>query len=174
MNDFLKTLAPLLGTAIAGPFAGIAATFIAEKLGIPEKTVTAVTDALNPEKITPDQAAAIKLAELDFKKWCGENQLKKEQLTYEDSKSARDMQMTTRSHLPAVLATLVIGGFAVVTILKILGATVAQDPTIQDLLTTLRDAVILVLSFYFGSSHTEQTTTELLHQSTPLQGKATG
>jgi hypothetical protein len=30
--DFLAKLAPLLGTAIAGPFGGIAASFLADKL----------------------------------------------------------------------------------------------------------------------------------------------
>ena len=43
MNDWLKTLAPLLGTALGGPLGGAAASFIADKLGIENKTIEAVS-----------------------------------------------------------------------------------------------------------------------------------
>ena len=67
----------------------------------------------------------------------------------------------------ALAIVLIIGGFGTVTALKVMGFAVAADPTIQDLLTTLRDGVILVLSFYFGSSSGSQAKDQLLHQSTP-------
>jgi len=171
MNDFLKTLAPMLGTAIAGPFGGIAATFIAEKLGIPEKTVTAVTEALNSEKITPDQAAAIKLAELDFKKWCAENQLKKEQLTYDDRKSAREMQTANRALTPAILTWIVVALCMTFEGLMLFSQMPkpANDIVLGRVLGTLDSALMMVLAFWFGSSHQEQTKTEMLHQSTPIQ-----
>ena len=69
MNDWLKTLAPLIGTALGGPLGGAAAAFLADKLGIEYKTVEAVTEVLNSGQMTPDQISAIKLAELDFKKF---------------------------------------------------------------------------------------------------------
>ena len=169
MPGLLETLAPLLGTAIAGPFGGIAASFIADKLGVPDKTVQAVTDALSTDKMTPDQVAQIKMAEIDFKKWMGDNALKVEQLGYDDKKSARDMEIATKSYTPSVLAGVVVGGFALITALKVAGAPIAADPTIQDLLTTLRDGVILVLSFYFGSSAGSQKKDSLLAQSQPVK-----
>ena len=35
----IKGLAPMLGTALAGPLGGAAASFIADKLGIETKTI---------------------------------------------------------------------------------------------------------------------------------------
>ena len=35
--DWLKQLAPLLGTALAGPLGGAAAAFIADKLGVEQR-----------------------------------------------------------------------------------------------------------------------------------------
>ena len=88
-------------------------------------------------------------------------------LIAEDKKSARDMQIATKSSLPAILAVLIVGGFGVITALKVTGYALAADPTVQDLLTTLRDGVILVLSYYFGSSAGSQAKDQLLHKSTP-------
>lgn len=62
MNDFLKTVVPILGNAIAGPLGGVAASFLADALGIEEKTVEAVSEVLNSGKMSPDQVASIKLA----------------------------------------------------------------------------------------------------------------
>ena len=167
MDELLKTLAPLLGTAIAGPFGGVAASFLADKLGVQDKTVKAVSEALSADKLTPDQVAQIRLAEIDFKKWAGDNQLKTEQLSFDDRKSARDMEIATKSYTPSVLAAVIVGGFAVITGLKIAGNSIVQDSTMQDLLTTLRDGVILVLSYYFGSSASSQQKNTLLANSVP-------
>ena len=169
MNDLLKTLAPLLGTAIAGPFGGVAASFLADKLGVQEKTVQAVSEALSADKMTPEQVAQIKLAEIDFRKWVGDNQLKTEQLSFDDRKSARDMEISTKSYTPSILAGLIVGGFALITGLKIAGNSIVQDATMQDLLTTLRDGVILVLSYYFGSSASSQQKNTLLANSVPVK-----
>ncbi len=111
MNDWIKTLAPLLGTALAGPFGGVAASFLADKLGVPDKTVQAVTEALSANKLTPEQIASVRLAEIDFKKWMGDNQIQADQLVVEDRKSAREMQIATNSRMPAVLTLLVTFGF---------------------------------------------------------------
>ena len=66
--EWLKQLAPMIGTALLGPFGGVAASLIADKLGIPDKTVESVTAALNSGKLTPDQVSAIRLAEIDMAK----------------------------------------------------------------------------------------------------------
>jgi hypothetical protein len=169
MNDLLAKLAPLLGTAIAGPFGGVAASFIADKLGVSEKTVSAVTDALSDGKMTPDQVAQIKLAEIEFKKWMGDNQLKAEQLRFDDTKSARDMQMATKSVTPSVLTWIV-----VTLTLAAEGALLfnqippGADPIILGrVLGTMDSALMLVLGFWFGSSHGSQNKDAMLANSIP-------
>ena len=169
MNDLLKTLAPLLGTAIAGPFGGIAASFLADKLGVSEKTVSAVTDALSDGKMTPDQVAQIRLAEIEFKKWMGDNQLKQDQLRFDDTKSAREMQISTKSVTPSVLTWIV-----VTLTLAAEGALLfnqippGADPIVLGrVLGTMDSALMLVLGFWFGSSHGSQNKDALLANSTP-------
>jgi hypothetical protein len=166
MNDLLAKLAPLLGTAIAGPFGGIAASFLADKLGVPDKTVQAVTDAISDGKMTPDQVAQIKLAEIEFKKWMGDNALKQEQLIYDDKKSARDMQIATKSQIPGALAIFVTLGF-----FGILGALmygqVQKSDALMVMLGSLGTAWTAIVSYYFGSSKSSQDKDLMLHNSTP-------
>ena len=73
--EFLKTFAPMVGSALGGPFGGIAASFIAEKLGLEGKTVDVVTKALSDNKMTADQVTAIRLAEIDFTKFLAQNEI---------------------------------------------------------------------------------------------------
>lgn len=59
--DLLKSAAPALATAVAGPLGGAAVAAIADKLGVPP-SISAVTAAL---EANPDQL--IKLKEIDAK-----------------------------------------------------------------------------------------------------------
>ena len=162
--NWLEQLAPTIATCLGGPLAGMAVTAVSKALGIsPEEVQTFISSG----KLDAAQVAAIQMAELELKKQAQSMNLDFAKLIAEDKKSARDMQIATKSWLPSVLAVLIIGGFGTVTALKVMGFAVAADPTIQDLLTTLRDGVILVLSFYFGSSSGSQAKDQLLHQSTP-------
>ena len=73
--DWLKQLAPLLGTALGGPIGGAAASFLADKLGIESNTIEAVTNILNSGKLSPEQISAVKLAEIDFQKFLETNKI---------------------------------------------------------------------------------------------------
>jgi len=164
--NWLAQIAPGIATALGGPLAGLAVTAISKALGIDEKDVQSTIES---GKLTSDQLTSIKQAELELQKQANELGLDFAKLTTDDRKSARDMEVATKSSVPAILSFLVIGGFGVITALKVLGYSIVQDPTIQDLLTTLRDGVILVLSFYFGSSQGSQDKDSMLHNSTPVK-----
>ena len=162
--NWLEQLAPTIATCLGGPLAGMAVTALSKALGLaPEE----VQNVISSGKLDAAQVAAIQMAELELKKQAQSMNLDFAKLIAEDKKSAREMQIATKSWLPSVLAVLIIGGFGTVTALNVMGYAVAADPTVQDLLTTLRDGVILVLSFYFGSSSGSQAKDQLLHQSTP-------
>lgn len=167
--EFLKSLAPLLGTALAGPFGGVAASFLADKLGVSEKTVSAVTDALSADKMTPDQVAQIKLAEIEFKKWMGDNQLKQEQLVYDDRKSARDMEIATKSNTPSILTWIVVLLVLFFEGMLLFGQVpkTVDDIVLGRVLGTLDSSLIMVLSYWFGSSSGSQAKDIMLHNSTP-------
>jgi hypothetical protein len=171
MNELLVKLAPLLGSAIAGPFGAIAASFIADKLGVPEKTVQAVSDALSADKLTPDQVAQVKLAEIEFKKWMDDNQLKREQLVFDDRKSAREMQISTKSVTPSVLTWIVVVLCLSFEGLMLFGQMPkpASEIVLGRVLGTLDGALMMVLAFWFGSSNGSQNKDAMLANSQPIK-----
>lgn len=61
--EWLRQIAPLVGTALGGPLGGAAASFVASKLDLEDNTVKAVTDLLSSNKLSPEQVTSIKQAE---------------------------------------------------------------------------------------------------------------
>jgi ABC-type dipeptide/oligopeptide/nickel transport system permease component len=168
MNDLLKTLAPLLGTAIAGPFGAMAASFLADKLGVQEKTIAAVQDVLTSSTMTGEQITAIRQAEIEFKKWMGDNEIKKEQLVVQNTQGARDMQSLVRSNIPGTLALVIVSGFFAILICMMLGLLkVSDQQSLLILLGALSAGFGSVLNFYFGSSHGSQSKDVMLANSQP-------
>lgn len=153
-TDWVKTIAPLVGQALAGPLGGAAASFLADRLGIQEKTVAAVTEVLNSGKLSPDQIASLKAAEIDFQKFLESNKIRLEELDAADRKSARDMQIAVGSWVPGALAMLVTFGFFGVLLGMMFGVLkVSDQQALLLLLGALATAFGSVLNFFFGSSH---------------------
>lgn len=166
--DFLKSLAPMLGTALGGPFGGIAASFIADKLGLPDKTVNAVTDLIKSGTMTPEQVAGIRMAEMDMQKFMEENKLKREQLAYADVQGARDMFTATHSLTPSILTWIIVTlTLAAECALLFNQIPPGADPIIIGrVLGTMDSALVMVLGFWFGSNSGSARTKELLAQAT--------
>ena len=165
--EFLKTLVPMLGTALGGPFRGIAAGFIAEKLGLEGKTVDAVTKALSDNKMTADQVTAIRLAEIDFTKFLAQNEITKDQLDTQNTVDARAMQIAVKSITPNILAVIIVTGFFGILIAMMLGLlTVSDQQALLILLGSLSAGFGAVLNFFFGSSRGSQNKDVLLANST--------
>lgn len=170
MNDWIKSLAPLIGTALGGPLGGAAAAFLADKLGIEGKTIEAVSDVLQSGRMTPDQVAAVKLAEVEFQKFLAANKIDLAKLEVQDRQGARDMQSGTRSLIPGVLAVIIVGGFFGILVAMMLGVLkVSDQQSLLILLGALSAGFGAVLSFYFGSSNGSQNKDLLLAQSVPAK-----
>ena len=151
--DWLKQLAPMLGTALGGPLGGAAASFIADKLGIENKTIEAVSEVLNSGKMTPEQVSAIKLAEIDFEKFCKTNQLDLEKLSVQNTQGARDMQVATRSYIPGTLAVVITIGYLGILVGMMLGTLKVNDnQALLILVGALATGFGTVLNFFLGSS----------------------
>jgi hypothetical protein len=80
------------------------------------------------------------------------------------------MQMTTGSFVPPLLSVLVVVAW---TTIQYFLLTHVIDPSMRELvarvLGTLDGALMLVLSFYFGSSSGSQAKDQMLHQSSPTK-----
>ncbi|CAB4121500.1 hypothetical protein UFOVP15_8 [uncultured Caudovirales phage] len=165
--DWLKAIAPTLATAIAGPFGTMAYGLAATALGIsPEEAQKTIESG----KLTSEQIASIQQAEIAIKARAQELGLDFAKLAVDDRKSAREMQVATHSHIPPTLAIMIVLAWATVQgflLTNVIDASMRE--LIARVLGTLDGALMLVLSFYFGSSSGSQTKDALLHQSTPSE-----
>ena len=99
--DWLKQIAPTIATALGGPLAGMAVSAISKAIGVdPDK----VGDLISNNKLSAEQIAQVKIAEIELQKQAQELGLNFEKLEVEDRKSAREMQSKTRSLMPPILA----------------------------------------------------------------------
>ncbi len=168
MNDWIKTLAPLLGTALGGPLGGAAASFIADKLGVQEKTVEAVSKVLNDGKLTPEQIVQVKQAELDFQKFLEGNKIKLEEIAAADRNSARDLLKTTRSYVPATLTFgITLGYFVVLIGMMLRWFEVSDSQVMLIMLGQLGTAWGVTIAFWFGTTKGSADKTEMLANSKP-------
>ena len=169
MNDLLKAVAPLLGTARAGPFGAMAASFLADKLGVQEKTIAAVQDVLTSATMSPEQVTAIKSAEIEFKKWMADNGIKLKQLEAADRADARDMFKVTRSMVPAILTFMITFGFFGVLIAMFLYPEVKESSPLMIMLGSLGTAWTGACAFWFGTTSSSASKTEMLANAQPLR-----
>jgi len=163
--SWLEQVAPTIATALGGPLAGLAVTAISKVLGVDEKDVQNTIDS---GKMTSDQIAQIKIAEIEFQKQTQELGLNFEKLATDDRKSAREMQISTKSFVPALLSVLVVTAWVLIQYF-LLTHVIAQEmrELVARILGTLDAALLLVLNFYFGSSNHSEKQSEMLHRSTP-------
>lgn len=159
--EWLKTIAPTVATALGGPLAGMAVSAIAKAIGCsPDE----VQDVISSGKLTAEQVASIQLAELELKKQAQSMNLDFAKLIAEDKKSARDMQIATKSWIPPVMALGVTCGFFGI-LFGLMYGQIQHAPQIDIMLGSLGTAWTGIISFYFGSSAGSQAKTELLRQS---------
>lgn len=172
-KDLIKSVAPLLGTALAGPLGGVAASFIADKLGVPDKTVKAVTQALGEATLTPEQVASIRAAEIDFQKFCKEHELDPERLAVEDRKSAREANVagnTQRSLFWLSLLLLSVTFGAEIRVLFYGYPKEIVDAVLVGRILGLLDGVALqVMNYWYGTTSGSLVKSSLLANSTPAR-----
>jgi hypothetical protein len=167
-SEVAKIGLPLLGAVLPIPGGAAIGTALASALGSgstdPQDVLTALT-------ASADAQLKARQFEQAHQETMMQMQLRYETDLYQaevaDRSSARAMQVSTKSYTLPVLAWLFVMGFCVITILKLTGVGIPADGTASDLITTLRDGLMLILSFYFGSSHESQGKDVLLANSTP-------
>jgi hypothetical protein len=167
--SWIKTVAPMIGSALGGPLGGMAVGMLAEKLGVQEKTIAAVTTAISDSKLTPEQVSSIRQAEIEFQKFLGQNKIDLERINMENTKSAREMQIANRSYTPQVLSFVITVGFFGVLYYML---TMEAKPTeaLLIMLGSLGTAWAAVCNFWFGSTAGSARKTDLLAQAPAIGG----
>lgn len=169
-TSLIKTIAPWIGTALGGPLGGIAIDMATQALGGSEKTAEGLKNALagaSPEAMLAlkkaDQDFALQMQGLGFK-----NTADLEAIAAGDRKSARDMQMTTKSRVPALLT-----GFLTVGMTTIIGLLIFKgipdSAVVQLLLGNYVTAWVGSTVYWFGTTNSSQTKTELIARAPAIQ-----
>lgn len=165
--EFLKQIAPMLATAIAGPLGGAAVAAIGSALGMDNPTVETVKKAFVTGQITPEQVQAIKASEQDFQVKMTELGFKNihdlESLAVQDRANARQREVDTKDWLPKVLALFITSGFfGVLGILLIWGKPAHGGDALLVMLGALAGAWGAVVNYYYGSSSGSDRKTALM------------
>lgn len=163
--DWLKQIAPTIATALGGPLAGLAVDAISKAVGIDPKDVT---KTISEGKLTADQIAQIKTAELAMAARAQELGLDFEKIAVDDRKSAREMQISTQSWIPGGMAIIVTCGFFGI-LIGLMTEHFKTSDALMLMLGSLGTAWTGIIAFYFGSSAGSQKKDELLHQSSPTK-----
>ena len=170
-KNIVKTVAPWIGTAIGGPLGGMAVEAAANALGLSDKTVDAVKQALSGA--TPEQMLALKKADQDFAlqmQALGFKQITDlESIAAGDRKDARAMQVANKSAVPAVLTWFLVLSF-VGTLVGLFSLTV--PPTNRDIVVymvgQLSGFTAAAVAFWLGTTRQSENKTELIAKAPPL------
>lgn len=157
-------IAPTIATCLGGPLAGLATTALSKLFGVSPDTVQSM---IKENKLSADQLTAIQLEEIKFKEQTQALGLNFEQLAVDDRKSARDMQVSVKSNVPAILSYgITIGFFSILFSIMFDYAQDNNQPLLI-MLGSLGTAWIQVVAFWFGSTNGSQAKDKMLYNSKP-------
>ena len=143
--------APLLGSAL-GPIGGIAGTLIATAFGVKPDDEQGLIAALS----SPDAAIKLKQLELDHEKDLEAIELQFYQAEVQDKGSAREREGKYMAALGR--PDYVMNAISIIVVLGFITCAIFSHfyELNKDFVTTLGAALMLVLSYYFGSSRGER------------------
>ena len=152
-GGLIGAIAPTIATALGGPVAGLAVKALSNALlghegGSEDDIKAALATA------TPDQIAAIKKCDNDFKVQMKQLDIDLERIAAEDRNSARQMANATHDLTPRFLAIVVVVCYGLAQYYLF---THVIEQSMRELvarvLGTIDGALMMILSYYFGSSH---------------------
>lgn len=161
-KNILGTVAPMLATAVGGPLAGTAVKFLTDGLGLNdgagEKEISIALKTATPETLAKlkelDNSFVIKMEELG---------INLEEIHAKDRNSARNMQVETRSRMPAFIAlTALAGFFGILTAMIFIAIPPISEAPVNIMLGVLGTLVVGISNFYFGSSKGSADKTQIM------------
>ena len=151
-GPLLGQVAPTIATALGGPLAGVAVKTLSSALfGHEDGTEEQISEAM--AAATPDQLAAIKKIDADFKVQMKSLDIDLERIAAGDRDSARQMQKETKDWTPKALAFFITFGFFGALIwIMVFGIPQTGTEVLLMMLGSLSTSWTGVMQFYFGSS----------------------
>ncbi len=174
IKPWIAKAAPLIGTALGGPFGTMAGALVAQALGTKDASPESIKGAIQAGNLTGEQIIALKLAEESFSLEMAKLDIKtKEDLMeweFKNMDSARNREIQVRDWTPRILAYgVTIGFFGLLYYLTRYVVPLESKDILNVMLGSLGTAWISIISYYFGSSAGSASKDVLLHQSVPKE-----
>ena len=162
-GPLLGQVAPTIATALGGPLAGVAVKTLSNALfGHEDASEDQISEAM--ASASPDQLAAIKKIDADFKVQMKSLDIDLERISAGDRDSARQMQRETKDWVPKVLAIVITLGFFGILIWMLLkGMPQTGTEALLMMLGALGTAWTGVINFYYGSSAGSKAKTDAMN-----------
>ncbi len=175
IKPWVAKAAPLIGTALGGPFGAMAGALVSQALGTKDASPESIKAAIQAGNLTGDQIVALKQAEQSFALEMAKLDITSEQhlveWEFKDRDSARAREIAVKDKIPAVLSILVTLGFFGLLIYLLKWAPPSDNKDVLNImLGSLGSAWLGIIGYYFGSSAGSQAKDKLLHQSSPVDG----
>jgi hypothetical protein len=161
-GPLLGQIAPSIATALGGPLAGVAIKTLSGALfGHEDASEEQISEAMLAA--SPDQLAAIKKIDADFKVQMKSLDIDLERIAAGDRDSARQMQRETKDWVPKLLAIVItIGFFGILVWMLVMGMPQTGTEALLMMLGALGTAWTGVVNFYYGSSAGSKAKTDAL------------
>lgn len=148
----LREVAPALGTAIGGPFGGIAGRALSNALfGSDDANEEEIAEAI--VRADPAQLLALRKADQEFEARLKELDIDLERVHAEDRRSARDRQVKTGDLMPAFIAgAALLGFFGILAAMIFVTIPPEAAQPLAVMLGALATLITQIGAFFFGSS----------------------
>lgn len=175
LKPWIAKAAPLLGTALGGPFGTMAGALVAQALGTKDASPESIKAAIQSGNLTGDQIVALKKYEQDFALDMAKLDITStqqlEELAFKDRDSARTREANIKDWTPRILAYgVTLGFFGLLSFLLRREIPNASKDVLNVMLGSLGTAWISIISYYFGTTANSSRKDEMLHNSTPIDG----
>ena len=154
-KSILKTVAPILGTAIGGPFGGMASDFLLDAFSDDDEVNTEEELQAKILKANPETLLKLKTINANFETKMKELGLKEKDLEAKDRADARAMGIKTTLLPQMIISTIFVLAFSVIlytVFTESIEMTETQKTMTTYLLGILSAGMIQVMNFWFGSS----------------------
>ena len=168
----LKSLAPTVASALAGPLGGVAVSAIGGLLGVTDATQDKIADAIQAGQMTPEQISQLKALELQYQNNEKERGFKYAELAFKDRDSAREanVQGGTQRHLFWLSLALLAATLGCEILVLFKGYPASTSEIIVGRVLGLMDSVaLMVLAYWYGSSNGSSQKSELLSRNLPAK-----
>lgn len=172
MNDFLRTLAPTLASALLGPLGGVAVSAIGNILGVSGATTATISKAFQDGKLTPEQLSKLKELEMQYQNDEAERGFKYSDLAFKDRDSARINNVAGGVQMHLFWLSLILLIITLGTEMWVLfqGYPETLPEIIVGRVLGLMDAVaMMVLAYWYGTTNGSAQKTHLLSQADSIK-----